>query len=455
MDVVKNNEPNKTKEDMIYFIYKNLQTYNKYLNFDVDKEFKNYVIYNDSDSMFIYLDEVLKETKLSLHDVINYLQNEVNNNILHKFALLHNIDYSIIDKSNYLLPFEFKNEFYLKRMILYAKKKYIGIIKNIETGDLIIEIKGLEGKKTTSKLIKFIVDDFISKIIDDNFDLSNFYKCEYYFDLIVKIKKYINEYSSIRDVINLIAEPIKKNKNYIELKSIQSHSKGMIIFDYYFDKKNNTQFWLKYSGKGLSIPIQLKKFNSNKFINTYNLIKNTEALNIIEYMKKYIDLKEYDIFIKYVDDFIKTYDEVYIKALNSNDEELIKKISKNRNFKKITNYIDKYISKYIQSITLPELLLDDNIVINIFKDLNFEIDYSKLFSKVYKKIDIFYKPFLSISIKTDKKTLSDNLDNIYEDDVIFDILKNIFTSDNKQNTNEDDFINCFIDDNTNYSEDLL
>lgn len=328
----------------------NFNIVDELLNIDSNKSLNN-LIYIDTDSLFLQLPLNIEENKILATECIDTLQDDINNNYINKFLNLHNIKIREKEESP-LLSVNFKNEYLIKIMILYSKKKYISvIIKYDKNGEIFydIDLKGVEGKKATNKFVKIIVDDlleYIKKIKSDE-------KIYDRYDLLYKILKiyitniYKYNTNNIYDVLEYFSLPVNVNKNLKELKNVAGFYKGTIIFDV-ITKEN---YWNGRTGKGKWLCVKLKD--------------ESKIPEIISEFSKYDTIKQ-----------------------NKSIEEIIKDIT----------IPDEYLQK------------ESEVINDIFK--YFELNDNYYIELLLKKIKLMYKPFdedfCETLLKKQKKHLPNN-----------------------------------------------
>jgi len=256
-------------------------------------------IYIDTDSLFLTMPTSLENEEKLSQNYINLLQDEINDVYLRDFLYYHNIKIRDKEESPLLIA-DFKNEYMIKSMILYAKKRYISvIIKYKEDGSRYydIDLKGVEGKRVTNKFVKNLVDDLIEYI--KKLDNTNEIYTRY--DLLYNIvKKYIDDIYTIDglniyDVLDYFSLPVNVGKQIINLKNVAGYYKGTINFDIvtgenYWDGKTGKGKWLAVRLKNEAfIPKILKQYEKYPAIKTenkkpYDLIKDVTIPD--EYLQK-------------------------------------------------------------------------------------------------------------------------------------------------------------------------
>lgn len=288
--------------------------------------------YCDTDSLFLTLPVSLEKQPTIANDYIKVLQDTINNEVMSKFLHIHNIKIREKEKSPLLIA-DFKNEFMIKSMILYSKKRYISvIIKTDKTGKIYydIDIKGVEGKRATNAFVKVIVDDLI-EYLKKLEDVNNVYDRSAILNEVMvpyrdKIFSYANK--SVIENIEYFSMPVNVNKHIKELKNVAGYYKGTVIFDITGEKT-----WEYSRGKGKWLRVKLK---DESFIP--QILSNFEAYP-------------------------------QIKTAGKKTDDLIR------------------------DITIPdEFLQQDNDVVNkIFK--TFTVDYETYYDQLLKKISLLYRPF--------------------------------------------------------------
>lgn len=293
----------------------------------------NNPIYCDTDSIFLTLPCSLEKEKERAENYINILQEEINFNLLKSFLDKHNI--KVREKEELpLLIADFKNEYMIKSMVLYAKKRYISvIIKYKDDGEIYydIDLKGVEGKRVTNKFVKILVDDLLEYIkkldsydgIYDRFDIVTKIIKKYITDL------YVTDKNNIYEVLNYFSLPVNVGKQIADLKNVAGYYKGTINFDVI----TGENFWRGRTGKGKWLAVQLK-----------------DESFIPQILNRY---KEFPC----------------IKTEGKSPNELIKDIT----------IPDEYLQK------------DSEMVGNIFNI--FSLDYNYYTELLLKKIKLMYNPF--------------------------------------------------------------
>lgn len=332
------------------------------LNIDTNTALKN-LIYIDTDSLFLTLPiEIESNNELALN-YVNILQDEINDNYLANFLKKHNI--KIREKEeNPLLRVDFKNEYLIKSMILYAKKRYISvIIKYREDGTSYydIDLKGVEGKRVTNQFVKILVDELLIYIKKINSKDAVYTR----FDILYKIiKKYISDFYTINsdnvyDVLSYFSLPVNVNKQISELKNVAGYYKGTIIYD----SVTKDNFWKGRTGKGKWLCVKLK---DESFIP-----------DILDRFEQYPNIKTEK----------------------------------------------KKIGDIIKDITIPDEMLqkESSVITELFEV--FEINYDYYIELLLKKIKLMYNPFDPIFCDNLEKKITNNLPcnySIFSEDVIYE-----------------------------------
>jgi len=149
----------------------------------IDKDFMRvvetqmeYVIYGDTDSMFVNLTDYLKKKNIQSEEVekeIKVIQNYLNKELLVEFAKDHRIP---ANKS----MIEIKNEYlFSKYYSLNVKKKYATKVIAQEGRKLdFIDIKGLEMKRSDiPKISQELLQKVLEMILSDDFNITKVNKC--------------------------------------------------------------------------------------------------------------------------------------------------------------------------------------------------------------------------------------------------------------------------------------
>jgi len=342
---------------MIYF-----KEVDDLLNIDSNTNLKN-LIYIDTDSLFLKLPFDIESNNTKALEYVNILQDEINDNYLLDFLHKHNIQIREKEEKP-LLKVDFKNEYLIKSMILYAKKRYISVIikyKDDGTSYYDIDLKGVEGKRVTNKFVKILVEDLISYIKNIDAD-SNVYDR---FDILYKIiKKYISDFykidaDNIYDILSYFSLPVNVNKKLDELKNVAGYYKGTVIYD----AITGENFWENRTGKGKWLCVKLKD--------------ESYVPDILQRFAKY--------------DHIKTE--------------------------------NKKIDDIIKDITIPDEVLqkETSSIKDLFQVL--EINYDYYTELLLKKVKLMYNPFDPEFCDNLLKKKNNNLPNnysIFSEDAIYE-----------------------------------
>jgi hypothetical protein len=323
-------------------------------------------IYIDTDSLFLTLPVSLEHQREEAKKYVNALQDTINLESLKDFLHMHNIKIREKEESP-LLICDFKNEYMIKAIILYSKKRYISVI--IETDKdgnqyYDIDIKGVEGKRATNAFVKKIVDDLIEYLkklentnnIHDRFGILENVMLPYR-EAVLAMKN-----KSIYENIDYFSMPVNVNKQIEQLKNVAGYYKGTVIFDIVGEKS-----WAHFRGKGRWLKVSLK---DESYIPTI--------------MKEFAEFEQ-------------------IKIANKKPHMLIR------------------------DITIPDdYLQKENAVVDSLFDA-FEVDYEGYYEQLLKKIALLYRPFdEAFCDKLDKritKTVSPKLmilgeHHIFEKDIL-------------------------------------
>jgi DNA polymerase elongation subunit (family B) len=268
-----------------------------------------YVVYGDTDSIFVDLSEYLskKKIKLDLNDdvirEVSIIQNYINKELLNNFAIKHNLS---LDRS----MIEMKNEFLFSMYYsLNAKKKYAAKViaqegkpfsfiemKSLEIGRSDIEIKGLETRRSD---IPKISKDMLHKLLDMIFNKVK----------ISQIKAYVKEVEDqARNLVMQgdlsVARPVSFNKDIDDYKNMPQHIKAMLMWNCLV----NEDFREGVKGKLYTLktfdldkaPSEIQANYHNKFLKKYQL-KDITAIVIPEDVKKLPDyfIPDMDEMIRY------------------------------------------------------------------------------------------------------------------------------------------------------------
>ena len=276
----------------------------------------------DTDSLFIQLKDFT-----DLHESISSVEEYINGEMM-SFMDMHNMNRTD------MIRMRLKNEFYLPRLIAFSKKRYIGATYDFVKKKKKVEIRGIEGRRATTKFILEIVSH-LQKYIeqdDDNIDLKTIF-----YDVFKKI-----EYSFSKFNIDYIGMPINPPKNFAELKSVQSPARGMINFDTLV-----TPVFSKMYTKGLYFPIYISE---SMLSSSPDLMKRCKAV-----------LKAYSKFPS-------------IKLERK---------------KKDTD--ESYYARFVKDITVPEVMMNSKTMDDLVK-IGIRIDFVSILKTFFKKFILLFSP---------------------------------------------------------------
>ena len=242
-----------------------------------------YVVYGDTDSMFVDFTEHLKRKNLPLKNCketdeeIKRIQDYLNKDLLKGFAINHNIP---LDKSMLML----KNEYlFSKYYTLQAKKKYAFKVIAQEGRELsFTEIKGLEIKRSdipeySRKMLTTILD----MIFSDNFNLRTIE------DFVEQEKLKVFDMAKKGDLS--VAKTVTYQKEEEDYKNFPQHIRGMEMWNSLVkdDFRHGSKGKLyEVSGIDLSkAPQEVKDNYEHKFSKRFKTEKLT-AVVIPEYLDR-------------------------------------------------------------------------------------------------------------------------------------------------------------------------
>jgi len=324
--------------------------------------FANNILVHNTDSLFLTLPCSLEKEEKTALNYIDVLQETINFGNLKNFLDIHNI--KIREKEdNPLLIADFKNEYLIKSMILYSKKRYISVIikyKKDGTRYYDIDLKGVEGKRVTNKFVKILVNNLIEYIkkLENKDNIYN------RFDILYKIIiPYISEFykidtNNIYDVLDYFSLPVNVGKQIETLKNVAGYYKGTINFDI----TTGENFWVGRTGKGKWLSVVIKDES-------------------------------------YIPQILKRYEEFpQIKIKNKKPKDLIKDIT----------IPDEYLQKESE-------LIDEIFTV-------FEINYDYYIELLLKKIKLMYNPFDPVMCDNLLKKIRNDCPNdfmIFSEDYIY------------------------------------
>lgn len=276
----------------------------------------------DTDSLFIHLGEC-EDLKGDIENIEKYINSEMIG-----FMELHNMNRTDT------VAMRLKNEFQIRKIIAYSKKRYIADTVELSKNSRKVEIRGIEGRRATNKFVLDIVTH-LQKYIqqeDGNVNLKHIF-----YDVFKKL-----EDAFVKFNVDYISAPINPPKSFSDLKSIQSPARGMINFDFLV-----SDVFSKIYVKGKHIPILISE----------------EALATNKKLRKKCD----DIIKKY-----ESYESVKLKRTKKDTDE-------------------SFISKTIKDLTIPEIMMN-TATINDIINLGIRIDYTKILEVFFKKFGNLFSP---------------------------------------------------------------
>jgi len=229
------------------------------------------VIYGDTDSIFCYLTNYLKDKKIEIkkspevQTEIDNIQNFVNDVALDPYLKLHNIpraDSIIFLKNEYLFS---------KYYTLNGKKHYASKVISQEGKDInFIDIKGLEMKRSEiPKRSQALLIEILDVILEDNIKKSDIKKRV---DKITKDAK-VEMMGLVEKRDNSVVRVVSYSKPLSQYKKQPQHIKAMLIWnclmgeDFRYGSKG--KLW---NIKGIDLdkaPESVKSNYSTKFLNTF------------------------------------------------------------------------------------------------------------------------------------------------------------------------------------------
>jgi len=213
-----------------YLIHRgNMPDFKMNVNFLNKVKLLNDVLYGDTDSIFVYLTDFLKDKGIKVskspevQNEIDKIQNYINQIALNAFLNSHNIQSS--DSMIFL-----KNEYlFSKYYTLYGKKHYASKVISQEGKDIsFIDIKGLEMKRSEipprsqellTQILDIILQDDIKK-----------------YEIKGKIDTLVDETRKEMELLveqrnNSIARTVSYSKPLNQYKNTPQHIKGMLIWN--------------------------------------------------------------------------------------------------------------------------------------------------------------------------------------------------------------------------------
>jgi len=249
---------------------------NKYMmnQKDIDCDFMRtvlepleYVIYGDTDSIFVDLTSYLKAKKLEpilskeVESEVKKIQTYLNENIMTDICKRHRVP---LDKS----MLELKNEYlFSKYYTLSAKKKYATKVIAQEGRPLnFIDVKGLELKRSDfSKITSELLQNVLDMILSDEFNINT---VDSY---ISDITKKVSELASKGDIS--VAKMVSWSKPLSEYKTLTQNIKAMLMWNelVHEDFRNGSRGYL-FPINGIDIskaPEAIKNNYVQKFLKKY------------------------------------------------------------------------------------------------------------------------------------------------------------------------------------------
>jgi len=226
-----------------------------------------YVIYGDTDSIFVDLTSYLKAKKLEpilskeVESEVKKIQTYLNENIMTDICKRHRVP---LDKS----MLELKNEYlFSKYYTLSAKKKYATKVIAQEGRPLnFIDVKGLELKRSDfSKITSELLQNVLDMILSDEFNINT---VDSY---ISDITKKVSELASKGDIS--VAKMVSWSKPLSEYKTLTQNIKAMLMWNelVHEDFRNGSRGYL-FPINGIDIskaPEAIKNNYVQKFLKKY------------------------------------------------------------------------------------------------------------------------------------------------------------------------------------------
>ncbi len=276
----------------------------------------------DTDSMFVHIGKH-EDLKKKISEVEKYINEE-----MLRFMDMHNMNRTP------MVNMRFKNEFKVNRMIAYSKKRYIADTIDMESDKRKVEVRGIDGRRATTKYILAIVQHLQNYIQqdDDSIDLKTIF-----YDVFKKLEDAFCKFD-----ISYIGMPINPPKKFSELKSVQSPARGMLNFDIII-----SDVFSRMYTKGLYIPI---------YIGEDTLKTNKELM--------------------------KRCKEVLYRYSKFPAIKLERK-------KKDTD--ESYVCRYIKDLTIPEVMMNNKTFEDITK-LGIKINFVEILKTFFKKFILLFSP---------------------------------------------------------------
>lgn len=302
----------------------------------------------DTDSIFVKLGDQ-KDLKAKILEIETFVNG----------SMIEFMDMHRMNRDDFIKMW-LKNEFYIERIIAYSKKRYVASTLDVEKDKKKIEIKGIEGKRATTKYVVDIVahlQKYISSSSDD-IDLKDIF-----YDVFNKIEESIKNYD-----IGYISMPVNPPRSFDELKSVQSPARGMMNFDIII-----TEVFGKMFSKAYHYPINI----SPKLL--------SENQNLRSLCQQVIDRYE-------------NMDSIKLTRLKRDTDE-------------------DFISKQVKDMSIPEILLNSKTM-NQLETLGIRIDFESILKTFFKKFLSLFSPVFEKDpnfnfIKECKKVHKHVLDTYY------------------------------------------
>ena len=271
-----------------------------------DIENRPYVLYGDTDSVFLNLGRVVDSLygNISLDEkidkawtLIDKISDYINKYLIKDIMIRKNIDYTDKDQA---YNYEFKKELVMSKIMLGTAKKHYATHVIIDGGKRVdeIEVKGMLSKKSDTarfsrdlinKIIDFILTEYDTKnvLASNNKILAIYDEAKLEFDNLIKLGK------------TDLARPVAVTQEYTRYSTLQAAVKGMLLYDllyghtfhpsdkgyhYYINNVN----WEKFGygdpitplyGKMVELYGQSKWFNTKK-INPGNIFQYFDSITI-------------------------------------------------------------------------------------------------------------------------------------------------------------------------------
>lgn len=249
------------------------------------------------------------------------------------------------------ITMRFKNEFKVNKMIAYSKKRYIADAVDMAKNKRKIEVRGIEGRRATTKYILAIVEHLQHYIQQEDAYIN---LREIFYEVFKRLETAIIDFE-----VAYLGMPINPPKNFGELKSVQSPARGMINFDVLI-----SEVFSKMYTKGLHIPIYIGEdvLASNPVLmrKCKEVIKAYSKFSAIKLERKKRDTDE-SFMCRYIKDL--TIPEV---MMNNKTFEDITNLGIKINFLEILkNFLKKFMSLFSPVFEYDE-------------DFNYDLEFRKV-----------------------------------------------------------------------------